>query len=445
MKSHEVVPAPEDTSYLAYIASALIVAVAGGFLLAVVLPLAETGMFWADRVPHLIQAHGWAQLQGWAGLFVAGMAMRLIPRFAGCQPIPERVTVPVLVLLVSSVVVRTIAEPFISGTTGEVLVVAAALLGAAGTLAVSATLLRTLSRGRRKQEPWRYFAFAGATWWAVWAVFILSAGLKSVSNDRYVPYNLDDALTWIVILGPIGNFVMGVQSRSVPVFFGRKTPPMRRALPPGIALNLGAALIALSLAPFSSELSFRLEGAGLLLGGIALAWLAPLAGSGWGKASRLRPRARSASRYVLGANLATIAGGACLAWAGAHTTWSGAFEAYGFRDAARHAFGLGMMTMLIFGMAQLVAPMFALERAEARPAALHDRLPFWLLIAAIILRMTAGLLAGHVDINARMHTAALAGTLGWLAIILFAATVSRAIRNQPRMKAILYGQAKPKQ
>jgi len=445
VKSAETVPAVEDTSYIGYVASALVIAVLGGFLLAILLPLAETGMFWEDRVPQLIQAHGWAQLQGWAGMFVAGMALRLIPRFAGRPPIPRSVTVPVLVLLVSGIVLRTIAEPFVTGTAGEALVVIAALLGAAGTLAVAATLLVTLSRGRRKQEPWRYFAFAGAGWWAAWAAFMVGAGLKSISNDRYVPVTLDDTLTWIVILGAIGNFVMAVQSRSVPVFFGRKTPKLSRAIVPGVLLNLGAGLVAVSLLPFDGTTTSRLEGLGLLLGGVALAWLAPLAGSVWGSAHRLRPRARSASRYVLGANVATVAGGICLAWAGAHTAWSGSFEAYGFRDAARHAFGLGMMTMLIFGMAQLVAPMFALERAEARPAALHDRLPFWLLIAAIVLRMAAGLLYGHTDIDARMHTAALAGVLGWLAIVLFAATVSRAIRNQPRMKAILFGQVKTKE
>ncbi len=72
-----VTPAVEDRSYLGFIAAALGAALGGGFLMAVWLPLAATGtVAGQDRVPWLIQAHGWVQVQGWAGLFVAGMAVR---------------------------------------------------------------------------------------------------------------------------------------------------------------------------------------------------------------------------------------------------------------------------------------------------------------------------------------------------------------------------------
>lgn len=438
VKSPETALAVEDRSYLAYIASALAVAVFGGFALAVLLPLAETGTFgWGDRVPQLIQAHGWAQLQGWAGLFVAGMAMRLIPRFGGRQPIPRRVTLAILVPLVASVVVRTVVEPFGSGAVGDWLVVLAAALGALGMLGVSAVLAVTLAKGRKRPEPWRFFAWAGAAWWFAWAAFTLGAALRSVHNDRYTSATLDDALTWIVIAGGIGNFVFGVQSRSVPVFFGRKTPSIRQAVVPGALLNFGAALIAASLFPWPARTGWRLEGAGLAAVAVGMLWLAPLAGSIRGRAHRLRPRSRAAARYVLAANLATMAGAACLAWAGGHTFVLGDFEAYGFRDAARHAFGLGMITMLILGMARLVAPVFALERAEVRAAGLVERMPFWLLVAALVLRMGTGLAAGHVGLDSRMHTAAAAGSLAWLALLLFALSVVRAIRAEPRMKQLL--------
>ncbi len=440
VKSPETVPAAEDHAYLAFIVSALIIAIAGGFLLAILLPLAETGLFgWSERVPQLIQAHGWAQLQGWAGLFVAGMSTRLIPRFAGRPGVRRNVILPILAALAPSVVIRTVVEPFVGGRLGDVLTVVAGILGGLGMLGVWALLSVTLAKGRKRREPWRYFAWAGASWWAVWAAFTVGAALKSIGNDRYVPASLDDALTWIVIFGCVGNFVFGVQSRSVPVFFGRKTPTVKRVLIPGLMLNAGPLLVALSLLPLSGALSFRLEGGGLAIAGLAAAWLAPIAGSVHGTAHRLRPRSRAASRYVLGANIATIAGGLCLAWAGLHTLASGGYEAYAFRDAARHAFGIGMITMLAFGMAQLIAPVFALSRAEARPPGLAERLPFWLLVAAVILRMLTGLLADHAALDVRMRTAAVAGALAWLALVLFATTVMRAIRNEPRMKELLAG------
>lgn len=441
-KHPDVVPAVEDRSYVGFIAAALVMAIAGGFLLAVLLPLVQSGTIpGIERTPQLIQAHGWAQLQGWAGLFVAGMAMRLLPRFAGRQPIQRRVTVPILVLLVLSIAIRTVAEPFASGAWGESLVLFAAVIGALGTLAVSTVIGVTLIKGRRRRESWRYFAFAGAGWWAVWAAFIFGGALKSINNERYVPATLDDALTWIVIFGAIGNFVWTVQSRSVPVFYGRKNPRVEQVLLPGLMLNAGAALIAVSLLPMKDAAEQRLAGGGLLLAGLAFIVLPPIAGSVWGSAHRLRPRARSAARYVLGANIATMVAGALLIWAGAHSLQAGAFESFGARDAARHALGLGFITMLILGMARLVAPVFALERAEARGPVLIERLPFWFLIAAIVLRVLAGLLFSHMDNDARLHIAATAGVLGWLAIAMFAISVANAFRKEPKMKALLAEQA----
>lgn len=449
-----VKPVVEDRTYLGYVASALVLALAGGFLLAVLLPLAITGTIpWETRVPQLTQAHGWAQLQGWAGLFVAGMAMRLIPRFAGRPPVPGNVTLPVLALLVSGIVIRTVAQPAITGTTGDVLMVISGVLGALGMVAVAAVLAVTLAKGRKRPEPWRYFAWAGAAWWAAWAVLTVVAAVRAVDHNRFTPVLFDDAVTWIVIFGAVGNFVWGVQSRSVPVFFGRKTPTLRRAMAPGVALNVGAVLILASTFGFGDAASARLEGAGLVLAGLASAALAPIAGSVWGVAHRLRPRSRAASRYVLAANVTTLLAGLLVAWAGAASVLSGEFEAYGLRDAARHGFGLGMITMLIFGMAQLVAPIFALDRAEARRPRISDVAPFWLLVAAVVLRMGAGLAYDAADAVPRMHTAALAGIFAWVAIALFASNVLRARLAEQRNKRLLgfdkpageHGTSPPKQ
>ena len=439
VRSPEVEPAVEDRSYIGYIASALVIALAAGFLLAVVVPLTATGALpWDERLPQLIQAHAWAQLQGWAGLFVAGMAIRLMPRFAGRPPISSRITMPILVLLVVGVVLRTIAQAFFTGTLSEVSLVIAGQVGAAGALAVSAVLAATLAKGRKRVEPWRYFAWAGATWWAVWAVFLVASGIRAAGNDRFIPLHLEDVLTWVVIFGAVGNFVWSVQTRSVPVFFGRKTPSVRAVAVPGVAFNAGTALILLSLLDLSTAANERLLGAGLLLAGAAVAWLAPVAGSCWGTAHRLRPRARAASRYVLAANIASAFGGLLLVWAGAASLVTGELELFGFRDTARHAFGLGMITMLIFGMAQLIAPVFALARAEARQPGPVDVLPFWLLLAALVLRVLSGLLfEADVDLEPRMHTAALAGLLAWLGMALFAVSVVRAVRSEPRMKELL--------
>lgn len=435
----DVVPAVEDRSYLIFILGALAMALLAGFLLSVVISLALSGTItWGEeRLPQMTQAHGWAQLQGWAGLFVAGMALRLMPRFAGRPPIRTKVTVPIFVLLFAAAAGRVVAQSSPAGTAAEALLVVAGLAGAAGAAAVGAAVGYTLARGRKRPEPWRYFAWAGAAWWAVWAVLMLIAAFKGARHDTFVPARLDDVMAWTVMLGAVGNFVFSVQSRSVPVFFGRRLPSRRKLAPPGVLLNAGALLVLASGLPFDPPVSERLLGAGLALAGVGLAWLAPVAGSVWGEAKRLRPRARAAARYVLAANITVLVAGALLAWAGANSVVSGEFESFGARDAARHALGLGMITMLIIGMAQLVSPVFALERAEARPAGLEDHLAWWSLVAAIGLRVIAALAYGHIETGPRMHLAATAGVLAWLGLAMFAFSVVRAVRKEPRMKALL--------
>jgi hypothetical protein len=445
VKSKQTVPAVEDQTYVGFIAGALLVAILAGFLLATIVPLAQAEVIpGASRVPRLIQAHGWAQLQGWAGLFVAGMAIRLIPRFAGRQPIRGKVTVPILAALLASVALRIVVEPWVDGDPGDVLLVVGGVLGGLGMLAVAAVLAVTLAKGRRKGDPWELFAWLGTGWWVAWAVYTVFAAVRATdfAIPRMTPLLLDDAMTWMVMLGAVGNFIRGVQSRSVPVFFGRKLPKLSRVLPQAIALNAGLVLVMVSLAEWDRDVSARIEGGGLVLAGLATASLAPLTGSVWGTAHRLRPRAQSAARFVLAANIAGVVAGLLLAYAGMSTLVDGAITAVPARDAARHAFGVGLITMLVFGMAQLVAPMFALSRAEAKPPSLVQRAPFWLLVAATILRVGAALLRDEADSDAVHHTIALSGALAWLALVLFAATVFKALRDEPRMKAILADNAR---
>jgi hypothetical protein len=102
-------------------------------------------------------------------------------------------------------------------------------------------------------------------------------------------------------------------------------------------------------------------------------------------------------------------------------------------------FGVGVMTMLIVGMAQLVAPFFALQRVQSKGMWLIDNGVFWLLSGAVGLRAITALLRGQLEVEPRMHLNAAAGVLAWTAIAVFAATVHRAIRREGGIKAALAG------
>lgn len=441
-RNADVTPAVEDRSYLGFIAAALVAALGGGFLMAVWLPLAATATVGGqDRVPWLIQAHGWVQVQGWAGLFVAGMAVRLMPRFAGRPPVGRKVTLPLLIALALPVALRMTLQPWATGTLAEATAATIGVLSAVGAAGVTAILAWTLAKGRKPHDPWRYFAWAGTAWWGVLAVMLLAWGLRAARNEGLAPVAWDDVMTWVVLLGPIGNFIWSVQSRSVPIFFGRKTPAWRQALVPGVAYNVGVALVALSLV-FEGETAARLSGSGMALAGVGMVWLPVIAGSVWGRAKRLRPRAKPAARFVLGANIAAVVAGVLLVWAGAQTALDAEYAEFAARDAARHVVGIGLVTMLILGMARLVAPVFALERTESGVPKLYERAPFWLLLGALVLRGGSALLAEQISYDARMHSAATAGVLAWLAIAIFAVSVLRAVRKETGNKQALEAQAR---
>lgn len=437
-KHADVVPAVEDRSYLLFIGGALLMAVGGGFVLAILLSLAQAGSLGLeDRVPWLIQAHGWAQVQGWAGLFVAGMGLRLLPRFAGRKPIGRALTVPVFSLLFSGVLLRMLSQSHRPNAATDGLFLAGELLAAGGVAGFTGLVGWTLLRGRKVAEPWRWFAFAGASWWAIWALLLVRQGFAGYDNHAYLAAATDDATSWAILLAGIGNFIWAIQSRSVPVFFGRKTPTVRRALGPGIALNVGA--LAILASPWLSDFEQRrgLASVGFLLCGAALLALPPLAGAVWGEATRLRPRARPAAKFVLWGNRFAMLAGALLIWAGVSDLVFAGERAVAARDAARHAYGLGLVTLLIVGMAQLVAPFFALRRLDARGTSLVDRAVWWCLVSAVVIRLATGLAADDWTGISRLHTSALAGALGWLGLVLFATTVIQAIRSEPRLKAQL--------
>src|SRR5690348_10970728 len=59
----------------------------------------------------LVQVHGFVQLFGFAGLFVMGVGLHLLPRLRGGAPVGRRPSLAVYLLTVTGVVVRAVAQP----------------------------------------------------------------------------------------------------------------------------------------------------------------------------------------------------------------------------------------------------------------------------------------------------------------------------------------------
>ena len=421
----------DDSAYLWYVAAALGAELAGGLLIGVLIYLARSGIVLRDRLPELIQAHGWLQLQGWAGLFVAGMAQRLVPRLAGRAP-AAAANLPLFLLLLAGAVLRPIGQ-VVGGSAGGAIVLVASLSAAIGSLGLSVVLASVLLRARSPRAGWLLFAWAGCAWWTVWAVLDVWAGVLGAGAGGLVPGWLDEPSVWVVTLGSIGSFIWAIQSRMVPISFGRKQPGVDALIGPAVLYNTGLLVVLTALVLTAVGRPVEAEGslisAGLALVGLGATWLAVAAGAVSGLPHRLRPASQPLARFVVSADRWAILAGVMWIAAFAGPLVYDRTPGHSLDDAALHAFGTGVITMLIAGMVQMVAPVFARARIEAPTPGLAERSIWPLLWAATAARVAAALAVGYGQGQAFNVLAAISGALGWIGVAALAGLLVAARRR----------------
>src|SRR5690606_32755826 len=111
-----------ERAHVWFIGAALGFALLGGLLLAVSLPLevALGGRIDAQWISHA-QLHGHLQTVGFVGLFIVGVAYRLLPGFAGAQRLPFPRLVPLSFgLLAGGVLARAAGQPIADTAAGAV-------------------------------------------------------------------------------------------------------------------------------------------------------------------------------------------------------------------------------------------------------------------------------------------------------------------------------------
>ena len=428
----------EERSYLWFMASALVLTLVAGLTLPFLIAAGERGVApWSLRLDSLIQAHGALQLQGWAGLVVAGMGLRMVPRLAGRRPMPRMVTLSILVLMLLGVLLRTAAQTFVPMALAGTLLLGGAMSSGIGMLAFAIAAAWTLAI-RRVTQSWALATWAACVWWSIWAAVTVYGAMAS--SDGILPSAVNGAANWIGLLGAVGNFVWAVQSRSVPVFYGRQPPSVSRFAPPLALYNLGIAAIAISL--ISTLGGSVLPGLGLVAVGLGAAWLAPIAGSIGGTARRLRPASQPAAAFIIAANLWAVAAGVLMIAGGVLGLATGQPPTARLRDATYHAFAIGVVTILIVGMAQVITPVFAIQRARLRTTAtMANSVALFTLVGATAVRAIAGALSGAVSAQTWAALIAVAGTLAWIGLAAFAFGMGTSWLRQDRLKVELVAKA----
>lgn len=425
--------------YPRFLKASLLVAVAGGFSLGVwALLRAASGvptapLSWAE----LVQAHGQAQLWGFVGLFIMGVAYHAVPRFRGVRLDGASLRLAALSfwLTLSGILLR-LAFLAVPGQWAYPVLTASALLLALGSACFGWAAIRTLRQGQRGEVYEGYLA-AGIAWLGVAALHqVVAAAYLWAADSRVLPVRLDEPLLTAFLLGFVVLTVLGVSARTLPVFLGLRAARLALLRAALWALNPGVAAVALALglsdgATPALSRWLLLAGQTLVLAGV-LAFVAGL--------RLLEPRAsqvpdlaaqnipRSFQGFVRVAYVWLLAAAAIWAFLALRAAAFGQGTLMTESSAGRHALALGFVTLMVIGMATRIVPVF---RGSPLFSAGLQRAAFWLVLASVALRVALELGWGYGSRLDPLLSAS--GVLGFLGMALFAANVWLTLEGRTLM------------
>ena len=396
-------------------AAALIVALLAGFGLGVWLLLARTWgvpMFGASWLV-LVQVHGLIQLFGFAGLFLMGVALHVLPRFRGAPPAPGWLVRAIFASTVFGLTMRTVAQPLTDLPGRGLILIAGAALLAFGTGCFAIAVLRILVAGRNPHRADELVIAVGVLAMPVAALLVTLAvvGNTSLVLDQAA----DDRALAAMLLGSLATVIFGVWARLAPGFVAAPPARARRLL-------LGAAVWICGVV---NVIAGWPTGPWLLLAGLALIVVAigvfgptiarqPLTGSA--RLTRLAVRSAFSWAFV-GVALIVISG----LGAGADPLMI---------SAARHAIGLGFVTMMIYGVGARALPAFLGRRLWS------DRLQLaTIALTDLAVALRVGLQAGGATEPIANAIVGLSGLIAYAALVTFALNVLRTLRGAARPMA----------
>lgn len=416
---------PSEPPYQVFVLTSLGLALGGGFVLGALMPLSlALDWGWGSRYTALVQAHGQVQVLGWVGLFIMGLAYRLMPRFSQ-RPLAH----PALVwtswfALSAALILRLVVAAAGDGLWQRSVLVASGALGVIAAAAFAVAVVRTLAHRESRAGVTGWFFLLGVAAFVAQACMNLALVVQMAQRgDDTIRPVYAAGLLHLQLYGFIMLFVLGVATRAVPTFSGL---PISVRQGKALAVILAGAVTAFAIAALLVATNGR-SGALNQVEAWSFAALGPMFAAGAWQAGILRPAAnrvapasqrhvwfiRAAFVWVLiAAGLATYYG----VRAGSAGT---AIDTHGV-DALRHAVGLGFASMMIVGMAMLVLPEFAVRRMRHPHEWLLPITILMLLNTAVALRVAAAVATPYWPGFDRHWPIAVAGGLGWAAVMLFA-------------------------
>ena len=416
---------PSPTRYLRFFVASLLFALTFGAALGACM-LASMTLPWnllhGLPLAAVKTAHGYAQVYGFATMFIMGVAYHVVPRFTGAPLAAPQLAAASFWLQVGGVL--TVALGTLGGVpiSGPAQVVGTvALLSAA--LALGWNMHRTLAASTMPREPYESYLRTGCAW------LVVATGL-AVATAVTGKTTLQSVMWESALWGFLGSWLFGMSLRILPVFMGvpaaspRATNKLFLGYESAVAVWVTVAFIE---AWMSVPIARAFAGAALVVTAFALVLQIGVLG----------PRERGAAddggyaKFIVAAYAWLLL--ALLfapAWSAVAALGGAGVPALLF-DFGRHAFTLGFLTQMIIGVATRIVPVFTgapLWSPKTRDAT------FALLNAAVVARALQVVveLAGS---DAVWPYISLSGAFGLAAFVAFALNVFMTIRSRPPVAA----------
>jgi hypothetical protein len=422
-----------DRLHVPFVVAGLAIAILGGFVLAIALPVsAALGHPGAGWVTHA-QVHGHLQTVGFVGLFIVGVSYRLMTGFARGRPLAfPRLAPASLWLIGGGVLLRAAGQPAADHALPAVLLALGAWAELAGALCFGAIVVAMAWPAMRERELYAPFFLAGAVWFvvqaalgALWLTQAARAGQTVLDATR------DGTLIDLQFFGLHLMFILGVGLRTFPVFFAAARPRWRPVLAAWALVQVALVLLTATrvVAASGGGMSWPVADAGGVLLGAGLLWLVTFTGA-WRSPARIRPGSRPFALTLQPAMGWLALAAALEVWFALHAASLSALPAANQVDAVHHIVAVGVVLTTLVAMAQMVLPEFASERLAGRQGAWRGIAFGAALSVATVLRAGSRLLAGRAPAEAINWSMAAAGTIALAVLLVFAYLFARSLRNQ---------------
>jgi uncharacterized protein involved in response to NO len=443
-----------------YIWVALAIALGAGFPLGAYLTVAMgVGFPLGSGVVSVTQTHGHVQLVGWAGLFIMGISLHVIPRLAGVPLAHQQWSGWILWLMAVGLGLRGVGHPVLAAFTAETWIRAVGwLVAASGLLEWGGILLYAVLLGRticgtaelsirpalRMVRPYMGMMATGWVFYACLNLVLLihmALGKTVVVHPGWNPFAIQGFIGLVLL--PVA-FAFSV--RMLPLYLRLPAPtwPVRgMAYAYGMTVGMHILPTAPVLFRLAPQGALALSSLGMALRGGVILWfvwqldILTRRQHPWTVHRPLHPGPERRptrpglpdygefgrfERLVYAAYVWLVLGAGGEVVSGLATLVGSPFLIS--PTAIRHMYLLGFITLLIFGMAVRMLPGFWHKRRVASPALVGAT--FWLGNLAVGCRVLLFLLPTAVwdtvpgSLPVARAALALSGGLGWIAVVCLA-------------------------